>query len=100
MSYPGRRLYLEFSTDHLAGMLPELIDASDQPRLAEKIADYYRMTEPNAFGVPVPEDDFEVALQLAIYIIRRLEKIARWVNKRLELGQPVEAYTEQDLESE
>ena len=81
----------------VASMLPEFIDATDQPSLAQKIADFYGMTEPNAFGVPVPEDDFDVALQLGIYIVRRLERLARWVNSRLELGEAVEAYTEDDL---
>lgn len=98
IGYPGRKLYLEFTTDHLAGTLPEFIDANNPTNIQDKIRDFFSITEPNIYGVEIPEDDYQVALQLGVYVLVRLEKIEKLIKERRKKDEPVDFYTEADLD--
>ena len=98
ITYPGRQPFLEFSTEQLIEMLPRYIDAVDKAQLPDKIKDFFNLTEPNVYGVSIPDDDFQVAIQIGVYIVRRLEKIGAWVERRQNEGGTIDFYTEDDLQ--
>jgi len=97
ISYPGRQPFLEFSTDQLIEMLPEYVDFNDKAQLPRKIKDFFNLTEPNIYGVSIPDDDFQVAIQIGVYTVRRLEKIKSWVERTQKEGGSVNTYYENDL---
>jgi acyl-CoA synthetase (AMP-forming)/AMP-acid ligase II len=98
MGYPGRQIYLEFTIEQLIGGLPTFIDASNQAQLPERIRDFYNMTEPNMYGVRISDEDYSIALQIGIYIIHRIEKITKWVQRNKKNGKPFDSYTESNLQ--
>jgi hypothetical protein len=97
IGYPGRILQMSFPISDLMGLLPKLIDARDPDKLETAITDFFQITEPNIYGIAIPNDEYQIALQTSVFIMNRLEKIEKLIEIRRQSGQGVSSYVETDL---
>jgi len=97
IGYPGKRLYDKYTLEQLVDRLPHLIDAARAGRLEKTILDFFDITEPNIYGISIPQDEFDTAIQNGVFIVNRLEKILRFLKARpINSGVP-DSYTEEIL---